>query len=214
MVFPEAIPLETYQNSNPILDPVSNPILNPVSNPIPSAPPKPIDQTYVSFQNTQESYSNTSCSSAYQPSHSYSTHSHSTHAKSIHPFQQTHTSYPLHTHTTNIYTQSQQQPQIRSQSNTFSSDTSSFLGGYLVGEDIKRGDYGSAMLMSSLSGSSGNNYNNGLMIGLMTPQGKEGKEEKKHHKPKHEKSSSGFSGSYGGFSNGSSGNSFANMTTR
>jgi hypothetical protein len=116
------------------------------------------------------------------------------------------------------------------QSRNTRNNDGSILTGYIVGEEMKQGNYGAAMLTQSLAGGgSGSNYNTGVMMGLMSG-GNNGKHHAssfntpkhhgnngKHHAssfntPKHHGNKSNSEGNYD--IDMDSGTTFANSTTR
>ena len=61
------------------------------------------------------------------------------------------------------------------------SSTGNLLGGYLTGQNLERGNYGAALLTSTMS-SGGSDYNTGLMMGMMSESNNSHKHKhKKHH---------------------------------
>ena len=61
------------------------------------------------------------------------------------------------------------------------SSTGNLLGGYLTGQNLERGNYGAALLTSTMS-SGGSDYNTGLMMGIMSESNNSHKHKhKKHH---------------------------------
>ena len=60
------------------------------------------------------------------------------------------------------------------------SSTGNLLGGYLTGQNLERGNYGAALLTSTMS-SGGSDYNTGLMMGMMSESNSHKHKHKKHH---------------------------------